>query len=254
MKDVSWNLKQWIAEKGFEKGFKKWFRKDNLLVLVLVGILLVIIALPGENSTKEQTQEDSGNGDPGQGQDSWFLGETEKKEESSYKGEAELPEGQGDSGEDYAACLEEKLTEALSQMSEVGKVRVMITLKSSRELVVEKEQPNSRSTTKESDAQGGSRIISQTESEEKTVYSTNGSISEPYVVKTIPPQIEGVLVVAQGAGSGTVNRTIVEIVQALFGVEAHKVKVVKMDSIYYSEGSYNEVVKGEERNESEKPN
>ena len=56
------------------------------------------------------------------------------------------------------------------------------------------------------------------------------------------------------AGSGTTNRTISEIVQALFGVEAHKVVVVKMDSIYFSTSSYNEVVKGEEGNESEKPN
>ena len=36
------------------------------------------------------------------------------------------------------------------------------------------------------------------------------------------------LVVAEGAGKGTVSHSIVEIVQALFGVEAHKVKVVKM--------------------------
>ena len=36
--------------------------------------------------------------------------------------------------------------------------------------------------------------------------------------------------VAEGAGSGTINRTVTEVVQALFGVEAHKVKVVKMNS------------------------
>lgn len=243
------DLKQWIAQKDF----KKWFRKDNLLVLVLMGILLVIIALPGESSTKEQTQQDDSPADLQNGQWGFPLGGAGDQEEA-YGGTQSIFEEQNGQGEDYAACLEEKLTEALSQMADVGKVRVMITLKSSRELVVEKEQPVSRSTTNESDAQGGSRIISQMESDENTVYSTNGSVSEPYVVKTLPPQIEGVLVVAQGAGNGSVNRTIVEIVQALFGVEAHKVKVVKMDSIYYSEGSYNEVVKGEERNESEKPN
>ena len=96
--------------------------------------------------------------------------------------------------------------------------------------------------------------MSQVEFGDTTVYSTNGSVSEPYVVKTLTPRIEGVLVVAEGAGSGTTNRTISEIVQALFGVEAHKVVVVKMDSIYFTTSSYNEVVKGEEGNESEKPN
>ena len=87
----------------------------------------------------------------------------------------------------------------------------------------------SRSSTNESDFQGGSRITSQSETGENTVYRTDGNLSEPYVIKTLPPQIEGVLVVAEGAGSGTVNRTIVEIIQALFGVEAHKVQVVKME-------------------------
>jgi len=246
--------KQWAADKGLQK----WFRKDNLVVLVLVGILLVIIALPTKGDEGEGAGGDSSVKGAEAGQGIRFFEESGQREgassgEGSLSSEASF-EKQDSSGEDYAACLEEKLTEALSQMSDVGKVRVMITLKSSRELVVEKEQPISRSTTNENDAQGGSRIISQMESEENTVYSTNGSASEPYVVKTLPPQIEGVLVVAQGAGNGTVDRTIVEIVEALFGVEAHKVKVVKMDSIYYSTGSYNEVVKGEERNESEKPN
>ena len=94
----------------------------------------------------------------------------------------------------------------------------------------------SRSSTHESDSQGGTRIISETDSRENTVYRTEGGASEPYVIKTLSPQIEGVLVVAEGAGSGTVNRTIVETVQALFGVEAHKVKVVRMEADSQTEG------------------
>ena len=48
------------------------------------------------------------------------------------------------------------------------------------------------------------------------------------MVKTLNPRVEGVLVVAEGAGDGTVARNITEIAQALFGVEAHRVKVVSM--------------------------
>lgn len=137
--------------------------------------------------------------------------------------------GEGSSEENYAAYLEERLIQLLSRMDGVGRVEVMITLKSSRELVVEKEQPVSRSSTNENDSQGGTRSVSQVDSEENTVYRTEGGASEPYVIKTLSPEIEGVLVVAEGAGSGSINRTVVEIVQALFGVEAHKVKVVKME-------------------------
>ena len=130
----------------------------------------------------------------------------------------------------YAAAMEQRLTEALADMAGVGKVRVMITLKSSRGLVVEKEEQMEQSSVKETDSQGGSRISDQASREETVVRSTDGSNSEPYVVKSYVPEIEGVLVVAEGAGSGTINRTVTEVVQALFGVEAHKVKVVKMNS------------------------
>ena len=232
--------KQWAVDKGLQK----WFRRDNLVILVLSGILLVIIALP---SKKERGGESEG-GEAGGTPFSDYL--ADPPQEESPAGQS-FPE---DEMEAYAAHLEARLTEVLSQMADVGKVRVMITLKSSEEVVLDKEQPVSRSTTNESDSQGGSRVLSQVEFGDTTVYSTNGRVSEPYVVKTLTPRIEGVLVVAEGAGSGTTNRTISEIVQALFGVEAHKVVVVKMDSIYFSTSSYNEVVKGEEGNESEKPN
>ena len=195
--------------------FRKWFKKDNLVILILAGVLLVIIALPTKDSGETETEN--------------FRAEGGAPAAESPENNAESMDT-ADSSEEYERQLEQRLREILSQMEGVGKVRVMITLKSSRELVVEKEQPYLRSSTNENDSQGGNRLVSQLESEDNTVYRTDGSVSEPYVVKTLPPQVEGVVVVAEGAGSGTVNRTIVEMVQALFGVEAHKVKVVKMET------------------------
>ena len=104
----------------------------------------------------------------------------------------------------------------------------MITLNATEELVVEKDQQTQSSSTAEEDSQGGSRTSHQLSRSENTVYHSSGS-NEPYVVKTLLPRVEGVVVVAQGAGTGTVNRNITDVVQALFDVEAHKVKVVKMD-------------------------
>ena len=206
--------KQWIKKKGLEK----YFRRDNLLILVLAGILLFIIALPtsdgekADSGMKEKTKALSG--------------------ETLQTGDGQTPGVNPGTGtdEDYAAAMEQRLTEALADMAGVGKVRVMITLKSSRGLGVEKEEQMEQSSVKETDSQGGSRISDQASREETVVRSTDGSNSEPYVVKSYVPEIEGVLVVAEGAGSGTINRTVTEVVQALFGVEAHKVKVVKMNS------------------------
>ena len=206
--------KQWIKKKGLEK----YFRRDNLLILVLAGILLFIIALP----TSDGEKADSGMKEKTKA----LSGETLQTGDGQTPG---INPGTG-TDEDYAAAMEQRLTEALAEMAGVGKVRVMITLKSSRGLVVEKEEQMEQSSVKETDSQGGSRISDQASREETVVRSTDGSNSEPYVVKSYVPEIEGVLVVAEGAGSGTINRTVTEVVQALFGVEAHKVKVVKMNS------------------------
>ena len=200
------------------KAWRQWFKKkDNFIILILAGILLFVIALPTKNggdnqSVREMILSESG------GTDGVGSGRTDGTKTLGTEG----------AGEDYAAELEQRLTKILSEMADVGRVEVMITLKSSRELVVEKETPVSRSATTETDAQGGSRTVNTSEMEENVIYSTDGSSNEPYVVKSLAPEIEGVLVVAEGAGSGTVNRTVTEIVQALFDVEAHKVKVVKM--------------------------
>jgi len=189
-----------------EGKWKKWFRRDNLLILILSGVLLFIITIPvGEDEKETQKKE------------------TEIIQSTVQTVTENMPY-------DYVADLEKQLEGILSEMWGVGKTRVMITLSGSEELVVEKDTPYTRSNTNESDSSGGSRIISDVDSAEATVFVTNGGNAEPYVVKTLSPRVEGVVVVAQGAGSGTVNQSITEMVQALFGVEAHKVKVVKMAS------------------------
>lgn len=130
--------------------------------------------------------------------------------------------------EEYTEALEKKLEESLTEISGVGEVKVVITMASSTEKVVEKEQPVNRSSTAETDYQGGSRNVNTVEMGDATVYSTQSGQSEPYVVKVIQPKVEGVVVVAQGAGNGNVNRNITEAIQVLFGIEAHKIKVLKM--------------------------
>lgn len=203
-------MKQSMA--GMEK-WKKYFSRDNLLIVILSGVLLFIIAMPTKEGNREEGKVS---------EDIW------QQEQGTTYGEAE-PE-QTSHTESFVQNLEAELEEILSQMWGVGKVRAMITLKSSEELVVEKDENSSRSSTNESDSAGGSRVVTQIEGGKNTVYHTGGDGSEPYVIKTISPQVEGVVVVAQGAGTGTVNENITEMIQALFGVEAHKVKVVKMTS------------------------
>ena len=200
------------------KGIEKWFQRDNFIILVLAGILLLVIALPTKDTSKtnEGTQQSKQN-----------TIDTAQNLKGSTTEIQSQPNEQSESEGDYLASLETRLEKIISGMG-VGKVRVMITLQSSEELVVEKDKPLTRATTTERDSEGGSRDVYQTDTKEETIYTTIGNDSQPYVIKTLMPTVEGVVVVAEGAGIGENSKNISEAVQALFGIEAHKIKVLKL--------------------------
>lgn len=207
---------------------QRWFRRDHLIILVLAGILLFVIALPTSDGPGTEGEADI----LGVNSETTFavgtVGDTAETAGNTTVQQSENPSESGKTLAAYAAEQEEKLARLLSGMEGVGKVEVMLTFVSSEELVVEKDAPVTRSNTVEKDSEGGTRTVTQYEQGDSTVYLSGSGESVPYVVKTLNPRVEGVLVVAEGAGDGTVNRNITEIAQALYGVEAHKVKVVSM--------------------------
>ena len=95
--------------------------------------------------------------------------------------------------------------------------------------IVEKDTPvTDRSTTEEGD--DGNRSSVEKVQEESTVYTQDGNGGRvPYVIEEMEPQIQGILVVAEGGDNSQVVQNITEAVMALFGVEAHKIKVMKMN-------------------------
>ena len=151
---------------------EKWFRQDNLIVMVLAGILLAVIALP----TKEKENKEGERQTMLQLESEISAVNYEVPEESAEKKEDTL---------DYVSKLERKLEELLSKIEGAGEVHVMISLQESEEFVVEKDT----------------------------------------IIKTIYPKVEGVAVIAEGAGTGRVTQHIIEVVQVLFDLELHKVKV-----------------------------
>ena len=189
--------------------WKKKLTKENMAILALLGILLMVIALPVKKT--ENARDETGLSDTGS--DTMKTSETEKDD--------------GDGS--YTQEVENRLEALLSSMDGVGEVKVMVTLSSSMEQVVEKDVPYSMDTTKETDSAGGSRDVVNSKQEETTVYVTDQAGNKPpYISKTLEPAIEGVTVVAQGGGNAVVQKNITDVIQALFGVEAHKIKVVKM--------------------------
>lgn len=120
-----------------ESKFMKYLPKKNQwLIVLLVGILLVVIALPTKSSSNSEL-------------------------------EIEYQETNENATEE-----EKRLESILSKMQNVGDVHVMITYQ-------------------EDD------------------------------------KVQGVVVIAEGGGNAVVVRNIMEVVQALFSVDSHKIKVIE---------------------------
>lgn len=195
--------------------------KDQFIVCILAGILLIVIAMPTSRDSIKDSDKSIAMDDKSKKTEE----DRQKENNSAYSGE------EISSAEEYERYIENKLEHAISVMEGAGKVKVMVTVNSSKETVVEKDVPVTRSNTAENDSEGGTRTINELEDMEETVYSkeSDGS-SSPYVVKTLQPSIEGVVVVAQGGGRQEVGKNITEAIVALFDIQSHKIKVVEMKS------------------------
>ena len=202
---------------------KKWkdLKKSDWVVIGLIGVLLLVIAMPmEERKSEEKSRENAG------GQVVYDSSNTEGA--GQEKG---LENGTGGMTEDaYVEYLEKKLEAVLGQMDGVGNVEVMITVSDRGEYVVEKDTNSVGTIKTEEDSAGGSRTVSENTVEEATIYVENGEETYPYIQKEKMPTVEGVVVVAEGGGNSLVVSNISESVKALLPVEAHRIKVVKMCS------------------------
>lgn len=181
---------------------------SRLAILFLAGILLLLLSLPsgflsGQQNGKEQKEK---------------TDNRSEKQESAW-----------DAMSEYAAGQEREVERILSQVEGIGKVDVMITIASSEEKKTLQKEDVSEEDTQESDSVGGSRKQSSSRAQREPILVGEGDQDAPYLVQLKSPQIEGVVVVAQGAGRGSVNTEIIEAVGALFSIEAHKIKVMKME-------------------------
>ncbi len=124
---------------------------------------------------------------------------------------------------------EYKLKKALSAINGAGQVEVMITYKSGTELVPAMITARSNTDTQEQDSAGGVRSVAQTDQTTQP-YSTNtGQGSEPLIMKEIKPEIQGVIIIAQGAHDLRVRLELQRAVQTVLGIYANQVEVFVMD-------------------------
>ncbi len=181
---------------------EKKLKRSDWLILVLAGILILIIALPTDTKEKKQAEE---------------AKENISKENNTM----------GASKDE----IERKLEDILEKIDGAGDVKVMITYQDSGTQVVEKDKNTSENSLEESDSTGGVRSTKEQQLQESTVYEEADAGNTPFVSKELLPKVEGILIVASGGDNQKVKQNISEAVLALFQVEAHRIKIVKMSGL-----------------------
>lgn len=133
----------------------------------------------------------------------------------------------------YEHELEKRLEQILGGMEGITSVDVMITLSATSEKVLEKSiqlEENKQEIEKESGESLEKSVTSSLSKKNEALLTGNTSGSMPYIIKEMSPSIQGVVVAARGNITQTKIREISEAVQALFGIEAHKIKVIEKKS------------------------
>lgn len=186
----------------------KMFGIPKLILVLACGILLVILSI----------------GD--------ITGQN-KKTDSSRKNETDTVMSENDSGpsdiDKYTEKMESQIEGVLSHVSGVGNTKIMITVESTAEKIVLKDTPYETETVSETDTSGTTRNKESRKSEETTIYMSDEGDNIPYIVKETLPLVKGVVVVCEGGDDVTVKKEIIEAIQVLFGIESHKIKVMKLE-------------------------
>lgn len=122
-----------------------------------------------------------------------------------------------------------ELRQMLEQVAGAGKVEVTVQLASSTNNDYAINTTTGLKTTQEKDQGGGSRQITEN-TDSSTVVIARGAqgLEEPVVQKEVAPDVAGIMVVAQGAGTPRVKADLFRAVQVALGVEPHRIIVLPM--------------------------
>ena len=145
----------------------------KILVIVAVGIVLLVLSLPGTGGSQKKIGKQENSSD---------VTSEEASEQIAL-----------DAMEQYNKKIEKELCELLRKVDGVGDVQVMITLASSEERVT---LQNDSATTESTGEDGtGSKRQKESATTESVLVRKDGQ-DTPYLVQILTPEIEGVVVVA----------------------------------------------------------
>lgn len=129
---------------------------------------------------------------------------------------------------EYEEQQKADLINILKKMDGVGDVDVMIHFENGEKKVPAYDNTTQKSTTEETDNQGGKRVNDQNTDNSKVVMTTKDGENQPFILTTIKPNIVGIVVVAEGAQDSKIKYEIEQAVSKLYNLSLDKVNVYSM--------------------------
>lgn len=129
----------------------------------------------------------------------------------------------------YEEKVKVELKNILSKVKGVGEVDVIIHFEGGEELIPALDSEKSNTVTEERDSNGGNRVNNNNKDGTKVVMSSQGSSTEPLILKTYNPKIVGILIVAEGADDPKLSYELTKIVASLYNISESKVSVIPMN-------------------------
>lgn len=124
--------------------------------------------------------------------------------------------------------LEEKIATNLESIQGVGKTKVLVSYTSGLKKEYARDESITKRTSKETDKEGGTRETVETTESSHLVIAGN---TNPLVVEEERPQVDGILVIAQGANDPKIREQIFEAVRVLLNVQPSKINVAPMGGV-----------------------
>ncbi|GAB4266894.1 stage III sporulation protein AG [Thermincola ferriacetica] len=195
-------------------GADKKTNKFNLFIIIgAFGLMLIVLANNfGQQKPQVKITADSGSGSSGQ--------------------RAEQHISSGTDITDAENAISEKLAEILSQIDGAGEVKATVNLASTMEYEYAVNTSTSNKTTQETDQKGGNRTVTELNDDGQLVLIREGEGNKeiPVVKKEIKPQVQGVVVVAEGANDPEIKARLLDAVQVFLNVSPHRVVVLPKES------------------------
>ena len=198
--------------------FKKMFKKENEnndkkkienLIFFLILLIITIIAIN-------------------------FIWNDNNKEEKPPSSTTQLVSVESIENKDMNSNiaeynLQDNLKNILSKINGAGKVDVLVTYTQTSELIPIYNETVKESLTEETDTSGGVRTIEQKDNNKEVVYTEQSGEKQPITQKVIMPQVEGAIILAEGANNAEVKNNIIQAVEVVTGLSTHKIQVFKLN-------------------------